>query len=1357
MAQQSLSSTDKRALLAQLLQQKREAYRYPLSYGQQALWFIYQSAPDSPAYNMAWPLELKGKLNVTALRQALQALVNRHLTLQSTIEVVDGEPQQTVHPTGTYQWSEHQAIEWTPEQLKMALRTAYEQPFDLTQGPVLRADLFQTAQEKHVLLLTMHHIFGDASSMAILETELLTLYQAELSGQKATLPTISSSYADFVRAESALLANSEGERLAHYWQQQLAGEIPILNLPTDYPRPTIQRYNGASRPFPLPADLGQQLKQLAQQEKTTLFGLLLTAFQLLLHRYTGQSEIWLGTPTSTSRRQSQFANLVGYLVNPVVIRTSIDATAKLSFRELLVQTKQTVVEAIDHSAYPFPLLVKSLQPQRDWSYAPLFQVMIDFQPETSPPLEREVAGLTVSMVELPQMEGQFDVVLSLCEGTCIAGALNYNTDLFKPETIERMVGHLQTLLTGIVSNPDQSITELPLLTEAERQQILVEWNDTATDYPTDKTIHQLFEEQVTRTPDNIAVLFEDDQLTYRELNNRSNQLAHHLRTLGVGPEVLVGICVERSIEMVVGLLGILKAGGAYLPLDPTYPAERLAFMLTDANVSVLLTQSHLREGLPVGALRQAQGTIKVVCLDRDWAEIEPLPHANLEVAVKPDNLVYVIYTSGSTGQPKGVMIEQGALAHHISHMTSLYQLTPMDRVLQFATISFDTAHEQIFATLISGAGLVLRGNAVWSLAEFNQNLLKYGLTVIDLSPAYLHELFLNWLNQSNQFFTSQLRLIITGGEKITPATLRLWQQLSTKHKVRFINAYGPTEATIGATIFDLTDYPIDETIKNLPIGRPIDNVQTYVLDKSGQPVPIGVSGELHIGGAGLARGYLNRPDLTAEKFIPNPFGEGRLYKTGDLARWLPDGNIEFIGRLDHQVKIRGFRIELGEIETVLTQHEAVQDVVVMAKDSGDQKRLVAYLTPNSQHLIPELRAYLQEKLPAYMIPSAFVLLDEFPLTPNGKVDRNALPRLEMGNLATDRVYESPQTPTEELLAAIWAAVLGREQIGRHDDFFELGGHSLLAIQLMAKIEANMGQRLPLTRLFQAPTIAQFAKLLSQDGSAQPNLALVPLQPTGHQPAFFCFPGAGTTVLYLRELAQQLGVNQPFYGLQPPGLEANTTILSNMTELVAFFRSALTTKNMAEIQHLGGHSAGGMMAFALALALQEAGYTVPQLTLFEALPPGTETVVADYPVTVPDKQHAFIELMQVLQETLGDEFSISLSELEPLSETERWAYLSNGSGIKLDIEYLKRLVTSYQKTTEMMVTYQPPGRYQGQLTLFLAEESPLATLDGVISGWQAVCEKPVIVQRVPGNHLSLLKSPHVERLAERLQDLLNNYA
>lgn len=912
-----------------------DTVRFPLSYGQQALWFVYQEAPLSSAYNSSLGLELEGNLDIPALKGAIYELVRRYATLRTRILVEDGQIVQEVKAfeEGLVAWHVHDVLEWTEEQVSADIQLTSEQPFDLSQFPNFRVHLYCCSPQRYLLMLNQHHILTDGRSLDIMGKTLFTLYDHYLSGSEADLPGLSVSYADYIDWERERLAGSVGDTLANYWQTKLAGEIPLLNLPTDYPRPKVQRYKGASQDFSLSTALSEQLKKLAQQEQTTPFTLLLTSFQLLLYRYTRQTDIWVGVPTAAGGLENRFTDLIGYLVNPVIIRTILETIDTLSFQTLLSQTKQTVLEALDHQSYPFSLLVQGLHPERDTSRPPLFQVMFSFENEQLMNFSLQSETLEITPFAIKQQEGQFDLTLIVREDGLghLTGEIGYNCDLFAPATIGRMVGHLQTLLTNIAASPEQPVAKLPLLTEAEEAQILGDWNETRTDYRADKPIHRLFEEQVVRTPECIALVFGEERLTYSQLNQRANQLAHYLQGLGVGPEVLVGICVERSMEMVVGLLGILKAGGAYVPLDPTYPTERLALMVDDADISILLTQKHLQGNLP-------KTMSQMVCLDEAWGQISAESRSNLTGQIGPDALAYIIYTSGSTGQPKGVMIEHQSLVAFSDGTRSAYNLTPSDRVLQFATISFDAAANEIYPCLISGGSLVLKDEVmVSSASRFLEQCDRWGITVLTPPTAYWHYL-MGEMAQANLSLPETVRLVTIGGEKVALNLVNLWVDYVGDYPT-LMNEYGPTETTVVALRHQLSEqwFKGNKPYRDLPIGKPTPNVQCYILDSHLNPVPVGVCGELYIGDIQVARGYLNCPDLTAERFIPNPFGQesgvdggSRLYRTGDLGRWLPDGDIEFVGRADEQVKIRGFRVELSEVEAVLQKHPLIREALVVA-------------------------------------------------------------------------------------------------------------------------------------------------------------------------------------------------------------------------------------------------------------------------------------------------------------------------------------------------------------------------------------------------------------------------------------------
>jgi surfactin family lipopeptide synthetase A len=1050
-----VSSENKRDLLERLLRERAEKKALPTSFAQQRLWFLHQLDPNNAVYNNTRALQLVGPLSIFALRQSVHEIVKRHEVLRTTFQEVDGRPFQVIGSNSQVGMPVTD-LQDTPDEIDHCIIKEAETPFDLSSGPLLRASVLRVNEEKHILLVTIHHILTDGWSMSIFFRELSELYAAFLAGRSSPLPELPVQYADYAHWQREYLQGDVLDKQLGYWKKKLSDKLSVIELPTDYPRSPSHTFKSAAHTLVLPKDVSDDLKQLSKQENGTLFMTLLAAFKVLLQRYTGQMDIIVGSPVA-GRNHAETENLMGFFVNTLVLRTNLCGNP--TFRKLLAWVRETTLEAQDHQDLPFEKLIEELHPERNSSHSPLFRIMFAFQ--NTPVQALNLPNVESSPLRIIKKTTAFELVLNLREiDDGLAATFLYSTDLFDPDTIERMAGHYQCLLEGIVADPEQRLSELPLLTDAERQQLLVEWNDTETDYPRDTTIHQLFEEQADRTPDSTAVVFEDQHLTYQELNQKSNQLAHYLRKLGVGPETLVGICVERSLEMIVGLLGILKAGGAYVPLDPSYPRERLTFMLEDTQAPVLLTQQHLLAGPP-------DHTANTVCLDSDWEKVATYSEENAPHEAAPDNLAYVIYTSGSTGKPKGVAIEHRSLSNLVHSEMGIANLHSKSRLLQFASFGFDASVWEVFTSLLTGAMLYIPNKvALIPSQEFIELLNNQSISIALLPPSFLARL----LQFSNKL--SSLETLVVGGEQLTADVRQMLES-----GLQFVNAYGPTEFTVCATAARYSQH----TTKS-HIGRPIANTQVYILDQHLNPVPVGVPGELHIGGVQLARGYLNRPELTAEKFIPHPFSEeagARLYKTGDLARYLPDGNIEFLGRLDHQVKIRGFRIELGEIEAVLVQHPSVKEAVVMAKeDTQNDQQLVAYIVPNKlEPTLSDIRGFLEDALPEYMIPSRFVFLSELPLTPNGKVDRGALRATDTSRPASDADYIAPSNKVEERLTGIWSEILGVSKIGLRDNFFELGGHSLKATQVISRIRDAFQVEVPPQAMFESPTVEHLAEIV----------------------------------------------------------------------------------------------------------------------------------------------------------------------------------------------------------------------------------------------------------------------------------------
>ncbi|MGA9994162.1 MAG: amino acid adenylation domain-containing protein [Pyrinomonadaceae bacterium] len=1056
----------------------------PLSFAQQGLWILDQLEPGNAAYNIAGALRISGQLDVAALGRSLNEIVRRHEALRTSFVVVGGQPAQliaaTCHLSLSVEDLTTKPVVEREEQVQLLMKKESLTPFNLTQSPLLRAHLLRLSRDEHVLLLTMHHIISDGWSIGVMIRELAALYEAYTRGEASRLEELAVQYADYALWQREYLSGEFLEQQLSYWRQQLSGDLPVLELPMEKARPSVQTFRAATQTLILPEKLHEDLRELSLKEDATLYMTLLAAFYVLLYRYTNQADILIGSPIA-NRNRAETEPLIGYFANTLVLRTQLDG--RVSFRELLSRVREVCLSAYAHQEMPFEKLVEEMQPERSLSHTPLVQVMFALQNAPMPAIE--LSGLKLSLIEADNEVAKFDLALELTETPDGLRSLwQYNTDLFDDATVARMAEHFRTLLESITANPEGRISQLPFLTERESCLMLVEWNETATDYPKDSCIHELFERQAEETPDAVALSFEAEQLTYRELNLRANQLAHYLRGLGVGPDVRVGLMVDRSVEMVVGLLGILKAGGAYVPLDPAYPHERLAFMVDDALVPVLLTQEqHLDSAF-------AQ---QVVCLDADWELISGESTENPPNNVNSENLAYIIYTSGSTGIPKGVCVSHRAVARLVQQ-TNYADYSSDEVFLQLAPVSFDASTCEIWGALLNGARLVLMPPGIASLEEIGALVRNQHVTMLWLTAGLFHLMVDHRLDD-----LKNVRHLLAGGDVLSVRHVERF--VREADRCRLTNGYGPTENTTFTCCHRVGQEEHDGSV---PIGRPISNTQVYILDERLEPVGIGMVGELYTGGDGLARGYLNRAEMTAEKFTPNPFSReagARLYRTGDLARYRADGAIEFIGRRDQQVKLRGYRIELGEVEAALGKHAAVRECLALVREDvpGD-KRLVAYIIaaqaapPTSE----ELRSYLREKLPEYMIPSAFVSMTEFPLMTNGKVDRHALPAPDYVAHESESSYVAPRTPVEETLAAIICDVLGIEQVGVYDNFFELGGHSLLATQVITRVRETFNVNLPLKRFFENPVVAELAAWIEPSSQAGPAKLASPIVPISRE-------------------------------------------------------------------------------------------------------------------------------------------------------------------------------------------------------------------------------------------------------------------
>jgi amino acid adenylation domain-containing protein len=1326
--------------------------RAALSFAQQRLWFLDQLEPGSPFYNLPLAIRLSGQLDMTALQRSLDEIVRRHETLRTTFVTEGEQPVQVIAPPSPLPLLEVDLGELPKEEREAQARQLATQeaqrPFDLARGPLVRVCLLRLAsggggqakqgrRDEHVLLLTLHHIISDGWSMGVLVRELVTLYRAFSAGSPSPLPDLPIQYADFAVWQRAWLQGRVLEKQINYWKQQLGGRLLALELPMDWPRPPIQTFHGAQRSFTLPVDLLTALQVLSQQNEVTLFMTLLAAFQVLLYRYTGQTDIAVGSPIA-NRSQVETEGLIGFFVNTLVLRT--DLSGNPSFRELLGRVHEVTLGAYTHQDVPFEKLVEVLQPERDLSRTPLFQVMFALHNVQNVPTEAfELPGLSLSPMEVDSSTSKFDLTLSLNEASRgLVCVVEYNTDLFEADTIGRLISHFQTLLEGIAADPTRRIADLPLLTEAERHQLLIEWNDIQANYPRDRfaqsanlCIHELFQAQVARTPDAVAVVSQTQHLTYQALNERANQLARHLQGFGVGPEALVGVCLERSVDMVVGLLGILKAGGAYVPLDPAYPQERLAFILRDCQARVLLTQHRLRERLTWLSGR-------VVCLDTDWERIAQTSRSAPSCTVIGENLAYVIYTSGSTGQPKGVGIMHRNAAALIAWAQRQYGPETLAGVLASTSICFDLSVFELFVTLSRGGKVILAETALELLTLPGAE----AVTLVNTVPSAMREL----VNLAG--VPRSARVINLAGEPLSPT---LVQHLYERGEARVFDLYGPSEDTTYSTC------ALRSAGGRATIGRPIDNTCIYIVDAHLHLVPVGVAGELCISGAGLARGYLHRPELTAERFIPNPFagadeGAGsRLYRTGDLARYWPDGNIEFLGRMDHQVKIRGFRIELGEIEATLSQHPAVRETVVLAREDSLGKSLVGYVVAHEGQSPSggELQQFIKSKLPDYMAPSTFVLLESLPLTPNGKVDRRALPAPDSLRPELETPFAPPRNPTEEMLVSIWSQVLGIERLGIHDNFFELGGHSLLAVQMLARVRQEWGQSLPVATLFQNPTIEHLANAMRRRAQPLASSALVILQKgDAHKRPLFLVHAAGGGVLCYADLVRHLGADQPCYGLQARGLDGDQEPDTQIEVMARSYIELLRTAQPQGPYLLGGWSLGGVIAFEMAQQLTAQGQAVALLVMIDSYAPRGTPEVEDE-----------LTLLARFGRDLGVSWQAVLYDLDYLKQLdldERLAYLleqaQRAKVMPLDIELaqIRRLFHVYQSNVTAIRQYVA-SPYSGAITLFKAQEAQ--TEAGMDLGWGKLAITGVTVQQIPGDHYSAMREPNVKAWAGQLWSLV----
>ncbi len=1322
----------------------RQSKGFPLSAGQKGLYILQKVHPQMTAYNLPLCIKLNGEIDVKLLEEAWSCALNQYPILTARIVADEGTLCHSLDDRCRTS-IQQQAVAFTDRQRLVAfLRRRVKQPFDLDRGPLARIELFTLNDQERILLLTIHHIIFDGVSAVVLLRSVIANYQALSKGKPVSLSRERSGYQEFVAWEEAMLASAEGRSHADYWQQRLGGELSSIELFPDLPRLASPSFEGASLAETLPADVSRGVRDFAKAHSILPSVVFLAAFKILLHRYTNLDDIIVGMPVIV-RPGQKFSAEVGYFINMVPLRTRVGGRLKLS--EFLREVQGTMLDAISHSSYPFELMLDKLR-TKPGTKNPVFQVNYAYQNFIS---DASFASLSpqqaIDVQNVPEIgpEGYSDLGLEIFDKDALFSVhVRYNPDLYQEHAIKRFCEHYAALLKSLGEDGDRLLHEYSILPEQEKHRLLVEFNDTRADYPEDKCIHDLFAERVVLDPGHTAAVSGEQALSYQKLYQKSCDLALYLQSLGVRPDSVVGLCMERSLEMMQGIMGTVHAGGAYLPLDPDYPDDRLTYMLQDSAAAIVLTQEKFRDRISSLA---TQG-VTVVSLDREWPEISrrvvALETQGVELRrdVKPHNVCYVIYTSGSTGKPKGALVEHRALVNRIHWMQKRYPLDGGDVVLQKTPYSFDVSVWEFFWPMMAGASVVFAVPDGHKDVQYLESLIdKAKVTTLHFVPSMLRAFLDN-----AQAGCNSVRQIFASGEALDKKSV-------DRYKTKFPNAvlhnlYGPTEAAIDVTSFDCSQltYPF------VPIGTPIDNIQLYILDQHNHPQPIGVPGELHIAGDGLARGYLNRPELTQEKFVANPFQPGtRMYKTGDLACWLDDGNIQYLGRIDTQVKIRGFRVEIGEIEARLNQHPQVQDSAVIAKGQDADKQLMGFYRTKettADHLVQlpneELRAHLLRTLPDYMVPAAFVSVAAIPLSSNGKVDRRALARMDV-TIASGQAYVTPRNDTEKQLVEIWAQVLNLapETIGVNDNFFELGGHSLSAMQLTAKTNRHFKQMLPLAVLFSAPNIAAFAKLISSEEAPSFDI-LVPINTNDDRPPIFAVPGVGGNVLSLRPLSKALGDQQPLFALQAVGLDGKTPPLGSVEQTAHANIAALKTVQPRGPYGLIGHSYGGVVAYEMARILLERGEEISSLILLDSIAPSiVQRNVAS------DEVAELVDACVAVANVYGANLEIDIERLRQLSNQEHVHYLAgllNDRGLEINSDQLAAFYRVYRANLLCYRTYTPSLLSRKiDVSLYRATRGRPDPLNLPRDyGWDQLLQSPIRTFDVEADHFSILENLPIER-------------
>ncbi|MGK6394747.1 amino acid adenylation domain-containing protein [Pseudomonas aeruginosa] len=1258
-----------------------------LSYAQERQWFLWQLEPESAAYHIPSVLRLRGRLDLDALQRSFDSLVARHETLRTRFRLDGDEARQEIAASMALPLDIVALGPLEEGALARQVETTIARPFDLERGPLLRVSLLRLAEDDHVLVLVQHHIVSDGWSMQVMVEELVQLYAAYSRGLEVALPALPIQYADYALWQRSWMEAGEKERQLAYWTGLLGGEQPVLELPFDRPRPVRQSHRGAQFILELDIDLSQALRRVAQQEGATAFALLLASFQALLYRYSGQADIRVGVPIA-NRNRVETERLIGFFVNTQVLKADLDG--RMGFDELLAQARQRALEAQAHQDLPFEQLVEALQPERSLSHNPLFQVLFNYQSEARGNGQAfRFDELQMESVQFDSRTAQFDLTLDLTdEEQRFCAVFDYATDLFDASTVERLAGHWRNLLRGIVANPRQRLGELPLLDAPERRQTLSEWNPAQRECAVQGTLQQRFEEQARQRPQAVALILDEQRLSYGELNARANRLAHCLIARGVGADVPVGLALERSLDMLVGLLAILKAGGAYLPLDPAAPEERLAHILDDSGVRLLLTQGHLLERLP------RQAGVEVLAIDGlvldGYAESDPLP------TLSADNLAYVIYTSGSTGKPKGTLLTHRNALRLFSATEAWFGFDERDVWTLFHSYAFDFSVWEIFGALLYGGRLVIVPQWVSrSPEDFYRLLCREGVTVLNQTPSAFKQLMAVACSADMATQQPALRYVIFGGEALDLQSLRPWFQRFGDRQPQLVNMYGITETTVHVTYRPVSEADLEGGLVS-PIGGTIPDLSWYILDRDLNPVPRGAVGELYIGRAGLARGYLRRPGLSATRFVPNPFPGGageRLYRTGDLARFQADGNIEYIGRIDHQVKVRGFRIELGEIEAALAGLAGVRDAVVLAHDGVGGTQLAGYVVADSaedaERLRESLRESLKRQLPDYMVPAHLMLLERMPLTVNGKLDRQALPQPDAS--LSQQAYRAPGSELEQRIAAIWAEILGVERVGLDDNFFELGGHSLLLLMLKERIGDTCQATLSISQLMTHASVAEQAACI--EGQARESL-LVPLNGRREgSPLFMFHPSFGSVHCY-KTLAMALRDRHPVKGVVCRALLGAGREVPEWDDMVAEYAEQLLQEHPEGVFNLAGWSLGGNLAMDVAARLEQRGRQVAFVGWIDAPAPVRVEAfwneIGPTPEAVPNLSvgEMRVELLGVMFPERAEHIERGWSSIcsATTDDEQRWTRMSDWAEAEIGAEFAT-LRSEIAQSNELEVSWE----------------------------------------------------------------------